>query len=499
MATDTKSGDRSGFSDGLGMGMHISVEDATRLAKETVTAGNEATESISEIRPEGLLIARPGKYTFTNDVIWCPTRSGSVAILVTCSDVSIDFSNFCLTKSEKRCATTGSEITECVGVRVGSTRQTSALHHVSLCCGTVRGFDQYGVIAIGTDDVTINRIVIQDLPDLREGKKTLPSPPAQAQPRKHRRRQHVTAGILMSDCRRPHIAWSVCEMARGKHRGLHSAIQLQHCTEAAVKDVRVLKQRNDQGSCIGISAFACTGVDIARCHIGGVAAHAFVGGVATLGCTNVHMVGNYIASIVGNAGKAGGGDAYGIYMAACTGPCVVKACTVTHVGAPSLPSPLAATHRQNDAEALNDVDAHAMCATGVWVLRCKKVQFLGCTVSDVTSGTARGGYAAGFLDGDTQHVSFVHCSVNAVAAAGDTPGSGSWSGSSSSSSVGFGGIAHAAAPSVHTAYVACRVSRCSIGYSLATHEKYSLKGCTAQHVDQKKVPRTRTRTRTSTG
>ena len=466
---------QSGFSNSLSLRMHISVEDATRLAKETTfaTAHIHAQTHISEIHPDGVHISKPGTYTFTKDVVWCPRRRGGVAISVTCSDVTIDFSNFCLIKSEKRCVLSGQHITQCVGVRVGS------VHRVSLCCGTVRGFDQYSVIAIGTHDLVLNRMIIQDL-QYAHTHLPLPLPLASSSSstlrgHKHRRRQHVTAGIMLSGCHRPRVVWSACEMFCGKHRGLHTAVQLQSCTNAVVEDVRVLKQKNDTGSCVGVAAFLCDGVSVARCHVGGVSAHEFIAGVALVGCVRVHVSATTIGSIV--AAAARGGAVYGMYMARCTGgPALVEACTINHVGVSATSATSATSSKDDDGDDGDDGDddvkdaARVLSATGVWVLQCNNVHFLRCAVSQVSADE---GHAAGFLDGDTQNVAYVNCSVDAVAAVGY--------------SVGFGGIRHLFAPSLHTSYTSCQVTNCSIGYDLTTHQKYSMKGCTARQVSQKSI------------
>lgn len=55
---------------------------------------HEAKQSgynIENIPPEGILISKPGKYKFTNDILWFPKAER--AITITCDDVILDMNS----------------------------------------------------------------------------------------------------------------------------------------------------------------------------------------------------------------------------------------------------------------------------------------------------------------------------------------------------------------------------------------------------------------------
>ena len=315
---------------------------------------------------------------------------------------------------------------------------------------------------VGVEDAKITRLVIQ-----------------QQRRRRHRHR-HVTAGILLAACRRATISWSACE---GGGLGAHTAVQVQHCQNVSILNVRVLQQRNAAGNVgVGIAVVACDATEVSGCHIGGISsAGTSTGtsntaiGVMAIACITCRFIKNFISSISSS-------EAYGMYMAGCRSACVVDACCITHIGSPAAAT-LQRRHPDSNSSGVTRSSSTASFvlqkpetkketvfrAVGVAVHKSMDVTLTGCSVQDVTAdgGGGGGGMAAGFLDNETNATTFSHCSVKNVVA---------------ETSTGFGGGGLGEDISTATIYDTCHVSDCGTAFDVSTHQQYYMHGCTARHV-----------------
>ena len=101
---------------------------------------------ISSIPPEGLLINKPGKYVFTNNIQWNPASLINVALFIVAPNVTIDFNGFTLESS----------ITDTLSTAI------LALDTRNICFenGNIFNMGLIGIICINTENVNFCNLVI---------------------------------------------------------------------------------------------------------------------------------------------------------------------------------------------------------------------------------------------------------------------------------------------------------------------------------------------------
>jgi hypothetical protein len=389
---------------------------------------------ITEIPPCGITISKPGTYKLQGNVTWRPSADNLAAIRIVCSDVTLDLQTNTL---EKLAA---SAFTGCAGI-VAVPLAAEPLSNVIICCGFIRNFDVYGVAVFGVDNVTLQRLVVQNLRNADMAVNSI--------------------GIFVAGCDHSKVAWCACEKSRVASIA-HSAMQLRFCNGTEVSDCRVLSQFNNAGGCTGISAVGCADVQFLRNHVGGIhvgevlAPHSL--GQTALGlfpmvCVRVLINDCHVSRVTGSCD-----DAHGLSVFICPKNVTVSGCTFDQINTGFR----SATHS-------------GAKVTGVEVMLSTAVVVETCKVKNVTGSAPQDGQVAGYSSGGTSHVTFSRCSARQISC-GDSAGSG----------VGFGWAPDPRKPfialSEDTVFSTCVAQDCDVAFDLFMHKNARIIDCKAKNV-----------------
>lgn len=214
---------------------------------------------ITNIPNGGLVIQTPGTYTFGSDVVWNPIDAQCSAIMIQCSDVTLDLAGFTLSAS-------GADKTQQItGIFVGSALG-SALTNITIKNGTVANVPEHGILAtsvvgLNISGITVTGVCMQNLCT----------------------RLLTPAGIKVSQSAT--VAISNCSVTQlNVTTDSAAGIMLLNSTLATVSNCSVSSLVNNDGAVQGFSLISCTYVTTTGCAASSLQTH-FNGNVKTSGHT----------------------------------------------------------------------------------------------------------------------------------------------------------------------------------------------------------------------
>ena len=367
---------------------------------------------IDTIPPQGIVLARPGRYYLLKDVAVKLLADNMSAVTIVGNDIHVDLCGFEIAHNVDK------PYDACVGIAVAR-----KLNGVKITNGTVRGFGLYGIVAVESSDLSLINVRVTGL----RCKSTTMS----------------SAGILLFGCTDSAVTHCSVSDARVNCVG-YAGIFSKLCRNVFVDYCSVTDARNGYGIASGIAVLGSHDVHVRRCTIVGMsageapgpAAHTCTGVLVSLSL-NVTVTSCRAFSIHGSCD-----DAHGIAIFVCGSSVAVKNCDVKDVSSGFTPVGTGAK------------------ATGIEVIGAGPVLVHNCTVYHVRAVRPQDLQCAAFAAGTCRDVVFSSCTGSNVRCLSDAKAIG----------VGFGWGPDPrpmfVKPAVLTQYVDCLAEDCDVGFDL---------------------------------
>lgn len=210
---------------------------------------------ISEIQPAGIVIAAPGTYVFTQDILWSPTGAGQ-AILIISKDVVLDLNGFTLESETTSYSTTG-----IVGI---------AAENLVIKNGTIANMGLGGINCTLSPNLVIKHITVDGLNMENTAVYTVP------------------VGILASVSSNVTIHKCTVQNLNVKTGSL-AAIQLTGVASSVISDCTVKNLLNRDGACTGIGHLLCDIAEVKDCTLDNLQSE-FIDNLNTEGHTAIGIV-----------------------------------------------------------------------------------------------------------------------------------------------------------------------------------------------------------------
>lgn len=209
---------------------------------------------ISSIPPQGIVITKPGTYTFSGDLTWSPNSVPCAAITIIADKVVLDMGNFNLTAMVQN----NNEFHAGIYIQNASA--------VTIRNGTLVNMSLYGIYAVHVSSLRIKNVTVSGISlsnlDIRN---LCPS------------------GILIDNAHKVHI--TDCTVQNLQVTSDSSAgIQLLHTTKGVVSGCRVRNLVNSDGSVQGYSYLQSNNITTSNCRADNFQSH-FNGNIHTTGHT----------------------------------------------------------------------------------------------------------------------------------------------------------------------------------------------------------------------
>lgn len=210
---------------------------------------------IDEIPSAGMTISTPGSYVLGRDITWKPKANGQ-AILITASDVTLDFHGHTLSSP-----TTGYYTTGIVGLLANNlTIKDGTIENMSY-----RGIDCTACFNVDIAHMTVDGLNIENTVDYT-----------------------VPVGILVSASNTVFV--NKCKVKNINVRtGSCAAIQMSGVFNSKIWDCHVSDLLNRDGACTGIGHILCDGADVKSCKLEGLKSE-FIDNLNTEGHTAIGLI-----------------------------------------------------------------------------------------------------------------------------------------------------------------------------------------------------------------
>ena len=380
----------------------------------------QTTYLIQSIPGGGIVIEKPGKYTFAGNIQWTPGTDQSCAIWIACSDVTLDLSGYTLSASVANTAwrTTG------IVAGTAATQTTN----ISVTNGTLASFTEHGLLANSVCNLNLSRVTVTGL-CLNNLQIRFLTP----------------AGIKALNSENVAI-WDSTVTNSNVTADSSAGIFLQNIIGGSVTNCTASTLLNNDGAVQGFGYIRCMYVTTASCTAKSLQTQ-FNGNLLTSG----HTVLGFCPILC-----------WDLTYTDCSASQLIGSCDDCHGMSVFLDGNVTVTRFQADTvvDGTPPTYTHGAKATGLEVYGVG-VTVVDCTVSNITAYNPEDLQATGFSAWGLA-ISFTNCTANNVTATG-----------TGALGMGFGWAPDPRKPfnfpAIGVAYVDCTANSCQVGFDTWYH------------------------------